>query len=488
MEYDEASSDSEMDRRADKRGKRAKDNTGIKGQKGAKGGNKGQKGKGRNRNKDDDSETEEKNAREILEEQTKNAKVQHFNALGDSSEGEEDEDQQEKSQNEDDADRVLNAFLQPLEKDLKLFGERLKTLVPLQSHPDLTEDGEQFLFKYESLLKTYLSQLCLAVMFACKGDDTHPVFRKVAGTRELVKRYDKIWRLHRAEFEGWSPEEEIEDAAAEGEEEGVEEGLGEDEVGDEEMDIYDDLGDEDFEEDEDEEVVAPRAISKNHKKSGRVVKEVQGPPQRVHKKVKEGFVKRKVQTFKLEAPKSYLETFHYNPQDEVDEDDRVLNLGKRKALKPLSDPSDEITLGDMKAMESHDALESKLMKKSKVAKPSEKGKKLYEELAKEKSKTQSLSNALNREMKAELDKFERKLTHNERRINEDEPRTLTQAMTLNQGLKRKRDSKISRVKLREKYERAKRIDASKKGIGHVRRKDDMLTGTGDAVNREIKLY
>jgi hypothetical protein len=168
-----------------------------------------------------------------------------------------------------------------------------------------------------------------------------------------------------------------------------------------------------------------------------------------------GLIRKKLQTFKLDFPSTYLDV-HRNVNDDDESDDDLLNLGKRQPrdaqVTADSANTGEITLADLNLMSQTDS------KQAKKVKASARGIELYNKLAEAKTKHQSDANELKEKEREELDKFERKLMFNERRVKENQPRTVTEEMFLNRGLRRKREKVISKVKIRRKFELAKKKD------------------------------
>ena len=114
-------------------------------------------------------------------------------------------------------------------------------------------------------------------------------------------------------------------------------------------------------------------------------------------------------------------------------------------------------------------------------------------MAEERENTRSLQKALREAVDTEADKYEKKLMFTERRIKGDEPRTLAQDMLENRGLKRKRENEISKVKLRRKFEKAKKANNRRLGIrvnDTAEREKEMREGYVRGIgmfNRAVKL-
>jgi hypothetical protein len=440
----------------------------VKGHKGKKqsGEFKGKGFKKSHRGPKDESDREEEEARVERVELENRAQGHHFEAFASSSdENEEVENEVEREiDQEDDAAvpfefQINGEFFKTLLKDLKLYDLRLSKLSSLKQSESLTEEGQEFINQYHSLVTLYCLYLMHYTYLTSQGGTSfHPVLRMLAGLKEKVKVLDKEFAKHKDTVNQLLDNLPVQDEQDDGEEESI----------DEKMDEEEYEGDsEGFEEEE-----SPKArlhVSKNKDESARKPNAKRDKP------------KRKVQVFKLDQGKSYADVHHYVPDDE-EEDDGVLNLNS-KAIAG-EEIVGEITMDDFNAFNSAKSLPNK------PKKPSKKGMQLYEELSSKKAQAKSLSNALREEAEAALDEFERKLMFNDRKVKADQPRNLSEDMLLNRGLKQKRSNQISKVKLRRKYEKAKLQDRVRKGIRleDGRNRDiHMIKSVGEGAVRDISL-
>jgi hypothetical protein len=165
-----------------------------------------------------------------------------------------------------------------------------------------------------------------------------------------------------------------------------------------------------------------------------------------------GLQKKKVQSYKL-FPKGD----EYISQDEEEQED-VLALGKRnQRSKASTEISENEIMAGLKGM-FEDDLNDEENGKLEQPKATKRGKKLYEEFAKEKEERQRQDQELKGAFEDEIDEFKHKIMFNDRKVSGDVPRTITQEMLQNKGLRRKREKVISKTKLRDKYTKAKRQD------------------------------
>lgn len=427
---------------------------------------KGKKHGGKRRPQKDESDREEEEARDEMTELQNRAQGQYFEAFSESSEedgaidNELDQDESQESQPEVPSEFQINGeYFKTLLKDLRLYDLRLAKLNSLQKSVHLTQEGREFVEKYRSLVSVYCMYLMYYTYLASQGGVTvHPVLRTLAKIKENVKVMDKEFAKHK------EIANQLLAAVPQDEDDGAEEG---DEENEEMMEEFSE-GEEEMSEDGPvAHIPQPRV-----KQPDQAVKKVAKPAQKP---------KRQLQVFKLDGPKSYADIHHYAADDD-DEDDGVLNLNGKATAE--SSNGGEITMDDFKAFAAN------MSEPKKAKKPSKKGKQLYEELAAKKTEAKSLSNALREEAEAALDEYERKLMFNERKVKEDQPRTLTEEMLLNRGLRQKRKNVISKVKIRGKYEKAKRLDRIRKGLSleDGRSKDiHMIRSTGEGVVRDISL-
>lgn len=421
---------------------------------------------GRPRPKKDDSDKEEDEAREEIVEQQNRNKGEFFEAFSDSSE-EEERMADELEHGESEASECLGApefavngeYFKTLLKDLRLYALRLEKLGALQRSEALTVEGRAFVEQYERLLRVYSMYVQYYTLLAARGGvQVHPVLRQLASLKLQAKVLDKEFAKHRADADALLAR--VGRLANEvGDEESGE--IGDEEDGDD--------GEEEGEEEEDEDEVQVKA---------RVRKE-EGRARNVAKQAAKQ--KPKMQVFKLDYPKSYADIHRYAPDDD-DEDDDYLKLGAKG--KTDNGTEGDITMDDLNSFSNY------LKEPTKIKKASSKGKQLYQELSQKKQESKSLANALKGEAEAALEDYERKLMFNERKVKDDQPRTLTEEMLLNRGLRQKRKNVISKVKLRGKYEKAKRLDRVKKGLSleDGRTRDiHMIKSTGEGVVRDISL-
>lgn len=434
---------------------------------GAKGGKKFESKKRVRREKVDESDREEEQAREEVAEMQQQATERDFEVFSSGSEEDEESVVGQEAHESDDHESEVDVapefdingeYFSTLLKDLRLYDLRLGKLKTLLSSVSLTEGGREFIKSYHDLVSVYCAYLMFyTYLTSQKGITFHPVLRQLASMRTQVKAMDKEYAKHK--ITATALIEQIEAG-----------GLRNiDEEGEEEEGLYEGMDEEDFdglEESEDTPQVytKPSVVEKSKKKSGN-----------------NGKLKQKVQVFKLDQPRSYSDVHQYVPFEE-DEDDNLLNLADNSNRQESN--SGEITMADFNAYQNNLGFQ-----KSKKL-PSKKGKQLYQEIAEAKDQSNARAAAVKDQTQTTLDEYERKLMFNERKIKADQPRTLSEDMLLNRGLKQKRKNVISKVKLRRKYEKAKLQDRVRKGLrlddGNVR-DIHMIRGTGEGVVRDIAL-
>lgn len=429
------------------------------------------KGEGKRRHNREEGEESDREAEEANQERAelyKQAEDKHFEAFSSSSEAEpsdqeaQGEEEEQVSDNENSPEfQIEGEFFGTLLKDLRLYDLRLAKLRLLMSSPSLTERGKEFVQEYHNLASVY----CLYLMFymqlaSQKGIKVHPILRILSNLRPKVKEMDKEYARHKTEATNLIEEVENRDLAEEDNEEPVE---GE---GDSEQEDESDNG-------MNQEALHEAVRLPSTHKATKPAK---------HTSNRKGLIHKKVQVFKLEAPKSYSDIHQYISFGEDDQDDDLLNLNGRHSNQVPD--AGEITMADFRAYQ------GSLADQKPSKKASKKGKELYKEIENSKNQTKSLSNAIREESERALDEYERKLMFNERKVKADQPRKLTEDMMLNRGLRAKRKNEISKVKIRRKFEKARHQDRIKKGLSLYDHKSGdihMIRGTGDGVNRAIAL-
>lgn len=464
LDYSEASS-SDTERRNKKQDRKGKSQD--KTTDGKNKHKKGRKGK-----KDEEREDEDDRIIRQARERSQKVRDEDFAAFDDDEEDDEyvGHAQDYESQDDDQEELELPEILDPtkdyfktLSKDMKLFSKRLEQLKECQNLPGLTADGKTFLKQYIKLLSSYLGHSCFYMLLVADSKDGHhPALRKLGQMRVIVKDFDKIWRGNK-EAITLAMEAAAEEADLEGEEE---------------MDIENAMDEEEFLDEEEDLTIKKKQKLVPHQAS------LTQNTNNIQKKFNSEKPKVKIQTFKLETPKSYSQIHQYIPSE--DEEDDVLNLGKRKK----AGIDDEITMDDLAGIGADGLLDEDSGNPKKKLIGSKKGKKLYDTLASKKTSNTQKANIEKEEEKEELNKYERKLMFKERRVGADEPRKITEEMILNPGLRRKRETKISKVKLREKAKKLELKNRVRKGLkkDNTVRDPHALSGIGEAVVRDVKLY
>jgi hypothetical protein len=390
---------------------------------------------------DMDSDEEEKQVKDVLRLQQNRLSNEDFGAF--ESEEEESGSEQEESPQEQvhEAYDVEGKYFKTVVKDLKIYElKTAKYLLPISQAMRsgfklLTGEGKKFFKKYRETVDLYCAHIYYYLYLISKDKTgvSHPVLRRLSDIKMLIEKYEPFVKpvlptvLERLKgFEAEEPAEE------EPEEEMVQE----------------------LEEDSEASSEKPR--TKGKKVQGRTapVKSAEQIEKRkkLIKKKLIGLQKKKVQSFKL-FPKGD----EYVSEDEKEQED-VLALGKRD---PKSKASGEISeneiMAGLKGMFDDD-LNDEDNGKLEKPKATKRGKKLYEEFAKEKEEKHRQEQELKGAFEDQIGEFKHKIMFNDRKVSSEVPRTITQEMLQNKGLRRKREKVISKTKLRDKYDMAKRQD------------------------------
>ena len=373
-------------------------------------------GKSRGKKKEDSDEEADEVVKKMKSSESK-VRMEHFEVFDSESRDEEpaEEEEEEREEREKEVHRDREVTKRQV-KDIHRYQKVLERLEMKRS--GLSEEGERYLNEYKSMVCTYM----LYVMFNMGVDDkSHPVMRRIKDVYMKMKGVDDIADRLLSHIRTFHPH----------------------------TDDYDDtdhINHIDDDEEEEEE-------SEKNTTMGKKVRE--------KRRDSEGRMKKKVRTFKLDMPTSYSDIHRrLGGSEGSDSEDDLLNLGKRReekrgeegGLKSMIEG--DITMEDM-AGEGGKRDRRSVLKGMKV---SEKGRSLYRDMMEKRREGQEEEKKMRGLEREEIDRFERKLMFNERRVGTDQPRTVTEEMMLNRGLRKKRERVISKVKIRRKYEKAKLRD------------------------------